>query len=455
MRNPFLYKTLKKFSETALTLLNNKAIEGLPSRTKAKIEILDSGGYSYDYVGEADWDRFIRTNKQIFDQLDVYKAAIEAMKADEKVSRHLDTLVGSAIYSRSRHGCHEFLQRMLTLLLHEQKAISFQENIFNQVYEKMEDYFYREVLEYRYWSLIENFQMESEKIELAPKFSLIKISKEDREEILSELMIHPFIDLPFETWVDNQYALELFVEAPKVFGDVPVSGQPELLEENPTERFDDACSALRLFKKGHILRKIICSKSKYWQPFEYGTSFSYSYGRISPRAKYVLSNEELSKFLEFWKSYQMARKLKRKKIGIAMRRFNFSYEKQAPEDKLIEYIIGFEALLLPGVSQELGYRLALRGSNLLGGNPGERKRIFLELKKGYDVRCDIVHSGITEKSVKIGVEEIYLDGLVNILEDHLRDAIRRFLVLSISQAKDESEVINMLDEQIICGFQPC
>jgi hypothetical protein len=107
------------------------------------------------------------------------------------------------------------------------------------------------------------------------------------------------------------------------------------------------------------------------------------------------------------------------------------------------------------VSQELGYRLALRGSNLLGGNPGERKRIFLELKKGYDVRCDIVHSGMTEKSVKIGAEEIYLDGLVNILEDHLRHATRRFLVFSISQAKDESDVINMLDEQIICGFKTC
>src|SRR3972149_3292011 len=100
MRNPFLYKTLKKFSEAALTLLNNKSIEGLPSRTKAKIEILDSGGYRYDYVGDADWDRFIRTNKQIFDQLDVYKVAIEAMEADGKVLKHLDTLVGSAIYSR-------------------------------------------------------------------------------------------------------------------------------------------------------------------------------------------------------------------------------------------------------------------------------------------------------------------------------------------------------------------
>lgn len=358
MRNPLLYENIKKFCETALVFLNNKAIEGLPFRTKGKIEVEESGGCSYDYVDEIDWDRFVRTNKQILMEGDAYKAAIEAMKEDGKISKHLDMLVGSPISSRSRNDCHEFLQRMLALLLHEQKAISFQKNIFDQVYGKMEDYFYREVLEYRYLSLIENFQMESGKIELAPKFSIIRISKEDREEILSELITYPLIDLPASAFLDNQYAFELFIEAPKVFGDVPANAQTEFLDKNPTKKFDEACSALRLFKKGQILHKIICSKPKYWQPFDYGTSFSYSYGRSFPGAQYVLSNKEIPNFLEVWKLYQRTRQLKRKKVEIAIHRFDFSYEKQTFEDKLIEYIIGFEALLLPNVNQELGYRLA-------------------------------------------------------------------------------------------------
>lgn len=373
------------------------------------------------------------------------------MKEDGKISKHLDMLVGSPISSRSRNDCHEFLQRMLALLLHEQKAISFQKNIFDQVYGKMEDYFYREVLEYRYLSLIENFQMESGKIELAPKFSIIRISKEDREEILSELITYPLIDLPASAFLDNQYAFKLFIEAPKVFGDVPANAQTEFLDKNPTKKFDEACSALRLFKKGQILHKIICSKPKYWQPFDYGTSFSYSYGRSFPGAQYVLSNKEIPNFLEVWKLYQRTRQLKRKKVEIAIHRFDFSYEKQTLEDKLIEYIIGFEALLLPNVNQELGYRSALRGSTLLGEDPNGRKRTYLELKKGYDVRCDIVHEGLTKMTVKIGLEEIHLYELVNRVEDHLRSTIRKFLVLCEVQDKDESDVINTLDEEIISG----
>jgi hypothetical protein len=70
-------------------------------------------------------------------------------------------------------------------------------------------------------------------------------------------------------------------------------------------------------------------------------------------------------------------------------------------------------------------------------------------------RCDIVHSGMTEKHVKIGLQEIHLYELVSRVEDHLRYAIRKFLMLCEGQAKDESDVINTLDEEIISGFQRC
>lgn len=67
------------------------------------------------------------------------------------------------------------------------------------------------------------------------------------------------------------------------------------------------------------------------------------------------------------------------------------------------------------------------------------------------MRCDIVHEGLTKMTVKIGLEEIHLYELVNRVEDHLRSTIRKFLVLCEVQDKDESDVINTLDEEIISG----
>ena len=72
---------------------------------------------------------------------------------------------------------------------------------------------------------------------------------------------------------------------------------------------------------------------------------------------------------------------KHKRVDLAMRRFNLAYERLMFEDRLIDYMIGLEALLLRSEEQqELGFRLALRGSRLLGHDPNARSGTFSRLR---------------------------------------------------------------------------
>jgi len=63
--------------------------------------------------------------------------------------------------------------------------------------------------------------------------------------------------------------------------------------------------------------------------------------------------EEIPDFLTFWELCQKVRKKKHNRIDLALNRFNFGYERPRSDDKLIDYSIGFEALLSPGKKDEL------------------------------------------------------------------------------------------------------
>lgn len=172
--------------------------------------------------------------------------------------------------------------------------------------------------------------------------------------------------------------------------------------------------------------------------------------KIFSGSPYKLTKEEAKGFADFWTFFQGIRKSPPRRVEVALRRLNFAYERARPEDKLIDYLIGFEALLLQrSQRQELEYRLALRGSYLLADDFDERKTIFNELKAAYQERSNIVHGGSTKTTVKIGDQRVEFSKLVEKSEEHLRSTIRKFLELSVKQS--EEQIIKDLDQKILRG----
>ena len=73
-----------------------------------------------------------------------------------------------------------------------------------------------------------------------------------------------------------------------------------------------------------------------------------------------------------------------------------------PDDAIIDYAIGLEALLTAGTDKELGYRFALRGAMVLTWDKTSKKsdkaKVFRKLRDFYKARSGIVHGQIISKS---------------------------------------------------------
>lgn len=89
------------------------------------------------------------------------------------------------------------------------------------------------------------------------------------------------------------------------------------------------------------------------------------------------------------------------------------------KDAVIDYSIGLEALLTKGAAQEMSYRFALRGANIIGWDGGDKREVYQKLKSFYEMRNKIVHgTSVKDKDVLNAYE---------IGEQALRDILRWYL----------------------------
>jgi len=105
------------------------------------------------------------------------------------------------------------------------------------------------------------------------------------------------------------------------------------------------------------------------------------------------------------------------RFNVAQRRLSLGIGRRNLEDRLIDYMIGLEALYLPDGNLELSFRLSLRIAFLLRTDPSERKETYYFVKKMYGTRSDIVHG----KKRKLTKDE------VGKLEELLRNSLKLWL----------------------------
>lgn len=96
---------------------------------------------------------------------------------------------------------------------------------------------------------------------------------------------------------------------------------------------------------------------------------------------------------------------KDKRLNLAVRRFDAAYLRLDPEDRLIDLWIAFEALLLPDMSGELSYRVAIRLAQLIGQTASDKRAAFRSARRSYDQRSRVVHGQPAEDDLGKVVEE--------------------------------------------------
>lgn len=98
-------------------------------------------------------------------------------------------------------------------------------------------------------------------------------------------------------------------------------------------------------------------------------------------------------------------------------------------------MISLETLFNPG-RQELRYRVSRNTAVILGKEKEDSEKIFREIKKLYDKRSDIVHTG---KSNTINEEDLLK------LRHYVRESIKEIIKID----KNKDELLELLNS---CGF---
>ena len=451
MRNPMLFKALRVYASRAVSILEEgmNTLPTPPMTTRARYEATGPGTSCVSYEPCIHWMLVLFMREESLKRLPEYQAASGAMNADPQVNRHLGTLVGTTEF-RTRMDVESCLLSLLLRLVLHQDGLRFNDASFDRIYGGFEDFFYSDSIRLRYVALLNNLRTEPERIELGDCLALVKISKEEKEEVLSEHFSTESYRLDV---MQCDYALEVILDTPKMIGEGPAPDGVQQPSQLARAKLDAVCSALRLFRSGMIGYNHILVTSTPSDPHGGRTIFGPLTSRQLLGTPYSLLGADVPAFVLFWKEFDTFPQDQRPRLRLALRRFNFGSERERPEDKLIDYMIAFESLLLrKSEKDELAYRLSLRGSLILGHNSAEREAAYAFLRTAYRIRSDIVHGEDPKQTIRVGNDELVLSLFVGSVEEHLRKILGKFLLQC--RSTHETSVIDQLDRAIISGINP-
>lgn len=252
-------------------------------------------------------------------------------------------------------------------------------------------------------------------IDLLDGIKIRRVSGEDMEDIKT----YPF---PLPTPPQMSVSRSMFV-------------LEKYITEEEENRFEihrimlNGVLALRLLKKGNVwggsVFYILVSEKRQL------TSMSWEEEPIpeSYGPGYVLKFDEIPALKKILEKVQGMDFTKRKSLHLACKRFQRAYGESEAEDRLIDFMIAFEALFLRGekAGASSGQIVAVACSALLGKNDEEREEVRGFLTKAYSIRNCIVHGSEYKEPIVYKNKEYNMSEFVSKIEEYLREAIKKFL----------------------------
>ena len=272
---------------------------------------------------------------------------------------------------------------------------TFDEGIFEEVYKMGEDYLTKESLTGKLFVELMNLKTELDELVLSPQHRVLRLSRSAAKHIWA---VATSVEIP-----------ELAIFRPGGGDPTPIPGDVVMeaifkvksarVNETPLLQYQEyrACAlALHLCEPGGGRIEPMAAECEPLVPAEARQRMFR--GLTGPGFfSYTLDASVGDRIKKAWPAcYALASEITRNSgnvplpLRIAAKRFATSFEKQGNEDKLIDYVIGLEALL-GRENEAISYRIPLRLATLIGGGPAERIRVFDTSKKSYDLRSNLVH----------------------------------------------------------------
>jgi hypothetical protein len=96
-------------------------------------------------------------------------------------------------------------------------------------------------------------------------------------------------------------------------------------------------------------------------------------------------------------------------------------------------MIAAECLFLPGLNDELSYRLSLNAAWLLGKDAAARRSVYNLMKAAYQLRSDIVHTGAPKADHLTSAKTKTLPEFSTKVEETMRQALKSAVSKAASQ----------------------
>lgn len=193
------------------------------------------------------------------------------------------------------------------------------------------------------------------------------------------------------------------------------------------DRFNKIILCLRTFKAGRVGYDYIHFRPVKFCQFAMG---SRGCGDLYvPLGSYHISKDEEGPLHDY---AAMFFRVSESAMEMAFIRLADAGARTRPQDRLVDAVIGMEAVLLAGLRKEdrrgeLRYRFSLHYSTLFD-SPEEQYHAFRVAKDLYDLRSIIAHGGeMKDKLHRVGQEELKLAGAAMRATEALRTIVRRFL----------------------------
>ena len=191
---------------------------------------------------------------------------------------------------------------------------------------------------------------------------------------------------------------------------------------------------MRLFKEGNILMPL-----SYYYYEDRGIPKSFMQASTTlpiSRELYHLEDSEIPELQKFLKEFTLP--FQKDFLQLAFENFEESYHVTKRHLAFLSLMIGLEALFNPG-GGETRYRVSRNVAVLLGRNREDSKAIFENVKKLYDKRSKVIHSGKVDE-----IEEVDVLNLRN----YLRESIKKIYRMGV----EKDELLEKLNE---AGYGEC
>ena len=440
MKNAALRDALISWCRVALALLGSDKIAtptNLPRTIPRDLGSRSRGDLQQLFRSSAQWSMLVYANLEQLEQTPEFCEAAKQLTADEMIAAHLGVVAGSSM-ERQTLDSTGYLVAVISDYLWRRDSFQFEAAAFDVLCSDIERFFYGTTLPYRFLCPVDGLETDTDRIEFGSRLAIVRMTE---SEVLE------FTTPGYWTITPKKFAVEWTVDLPKVVGDKVPPRAYVNPERKARELFGGVVSVLRLAKIGIVTIDAVRWWNTAWKPFSSygGTSSLHAPRHLS--GNYELKADEVPEVLRLWRAYTATTEVGRRRTELAIRRFNFGYERARAEDKLVDYMIAFEALLL-NETAELKFRLATRGATLLGSTPDERRQIYVELAGAYNARSTIVH-GSEASTFKLEGARVTIHELVTTVEKRLRAALTEFL--HRGSTSSEEQIVREIDDRLIGG----